>query len=82
MLGVREETEPQRLAPLRARGAQIQAMLDRARDRGETALDQTDIYDCILAPIYFRTLFGVGRLTKARLAAFVDRALAPAPNRR
>lgn len=82
VLGVREETEPQRLAPLRARGAQIQAMLDRARDRGETALDQTDIYDCILAPIYFRTLFGVGRLTKARLAAFVDRALAPAPNRR
>ena len=51
-------------------------MLDRARDRGEPALDQTDVYDYILAPIYIRTLFGVGGLTKARLAAFVDRALA------
>jgi AcrR family transcriptional regulator len=82
VLGVREETDPQRSAPLRERGAQLQAMLDRARDRGEPALDQTDIYDCILAPIYFRTLFGVGGLTRARLAAFVDRALAqPAKSR-
>lgn len=76
VLGVREETDPQRSAPLRERGAQLQAMLDRARDRGEPALGQTDIYDCILAPIYFRTLFGVGGLTKARVVTFVDRALA------
>ncbi len=82
VLGVRAETEPRRSAPLRERGAQIQAMLDRARDRGETALDQTDIYDCILAPIYFRTLFGVGGLTKARLAAFVNRALVQPPKLR
>jgi AcrR family transcriptional regulator len=75
VIGVREETGPQRIAPLRERGAQIQAMLDRARDRGEPALDQTDVYDYILAPIYVRTLFGVGGLTKARLAAFVERAL-------
>jgi hypothetical protein len=54
-------------------------MLDRARGRGEPALDQTDVYDYILAPIYIRTLFGVGGLTKARLAAFVERALAQAP---
>ena len=75
VIAVREESELQRSAPLRERGAQIQAMLDRARDRGETALRQTDVYDCILAPIYLRTLLGVGGLTKARLAAFVDRAL-------
>jgi AcrR family transcriptional regulator len=82
VLGVREDREPQRSAPLRERGAQIQAMLDRARDRGEPALHQTDVYDGILAPIYFRTLFGVGGLTKARLAAFVDRTLAQPPKPR
>jgi hypothetical protein len=57
-------------------------MLDRARDRGESALDQTDVLDCILAPIYLRTLFGVGGLTKSRLAVFVDRALAQPPKPR
>ena len=82
VLGVSEESEPQRSAPLRERGAQIQAMLDRARDRGESALDQTDVLDCILAPIYLRTLFGVGGLTKSRLAVFVDRALAQPPKPR
>jgi AcrR family transcriptional regulator len=82
VIGVKEESEPQRIASLRERGAQIQVMLDRARDRGEPALDQTTVYDCILAPIYLRTLLGVGGLTKARLAAFVDRALAPAPKPR
>ncbi len=76
VLGVSEESEAQRSAPLRERGAQMQAMLDRARDRGEPALHQTDVYDCVLAPIYLRTLFGIGGLTKARLAAFVDRAIA------
>ena len=75
VLGVRDDSESEHSVPLRERGARIQAMLDRARDRGEPALDQTDVYDCILGPIYFRTLFGVGGLTKARLAAFVDRTL-------
>jgi len=78
VLGFIEENEPQRSAPLRQRGAQIQAMLDRARDRGEPSLDQTDVYDCILAPIYFRAIFHAGGLTKARLASFVERALAQA----
>jgi AcrR family transcriptional regulator len=82
VLGVSAESEPQRSAPLRERGTQIQAMLDRARDRGEPALDLTDVLDCILGPIYMRTLFGVGGLTKARLAAFVDRALAQPPKPR
>src|SRR5271163_4716373 len=81
VLGVSEESEPLRSAPLRERGAQIQAMLDRARDRGEPALDQTDVYDCVLAPIYLRTLFGVGGLTKSRLAVFVARAIAQPPSR-
>jgi AcrR family transcriptional regulator len=76
LLGVSGESGPRRNAPLRERAAQLQAMLDRARDRGEPALDHTDVYDCVLAPIYLRTLFGIGGLTKARLAAFVDRAIA------
>jgi len=82
VLGVSAESEPQRSAPLWERGAQIQAMLDRARDRGEPALDQTDVLDCILAPIYLRTLFGVGGLTKSRLAVFVARAIAQPPKPR
>jgi len=79
VMGLTEVSERRRSAPLRERGARIQAMLDRARDRGETALDQGDVYDCILAPIYFRAISGVGGLTKARLAVFVDRALARSP---
>jgi AcrR family transcriptional regulator len=82
VLGVSEESDPRRSAPLRERGAQIQAMLDRARDRGEPALDQTDVYDCVLAPIYLRTVFGIGGLTRSRVAVFVDRAIAQPPKSR
>jgi AcrR family transcriptional regulator len=64
--------------PLQHRAAQIQAMLDRARDRGEHAAQVTDVLDCILAPIYLRAIFGIGGLDDERLAAFVDRALASA----
>ena len=63
--------------PMRARGAQIQAMLDRARDRGEPALRTVDVLDGILAPIYLRTLFGIGGLDQACLAALVGRTLTP-----
>lgn len=79
VLAVGEQGQPSRSAALRARGARIQAMLDRGGERGEAALDQTDVYDCILAPIYFRTIFGIGGITEARLAAYVDRALARPP---
>lgn len=76
VLGASEESDARRAGPLRERAAQIQAMLDRARDRGELTLDYTEVLDCILAPIYLRTLLGVGGLTKARLAVFVERTLA------
>lgn len=82
VLGVSEEGDPLRSAALRDRGAQMQALLDRARDRGEPALNKTDVYDCVLAPIYLRTLFGIGGLTKARLAVFVGRAIASPPKSR
>ncbi len=45
-----------------------------AGDRGEPALRYIDVLDCILAPIYLRTLFGVGP-DAADLATFVERAL-------
>jgi AcrR family transcriptional regulator len=75
--GADEAPGPRTSAPMRARGAQIQAMLDRARDRGEPALHSTDVLDGILAPIYLRTLFGIDGLDQARLAALVSRTLAP-----
>jgi len=82
VLGASEDSDARRAGPLRERAAQIQAMLDRARDRGERALDYTHVLDCILAPIYLRTLFGVGGLSKARLAVFVDRTLASRATKR
>jgi AcrR family transcriptional regulator len=59
------------------RATQFQEMLDRARDRGEPALDYTAVVDCILAPIYLRVLSGQG-FTDDTLLTFVERALASA----
>ncbi len=53
-------------------------MLDRASDRGESAPALNDVLDCILAPIYLRAIFGVGKPREEHLALFVDRALAGA----
>jgi AcrR family transcriptional regulator len=66
---------------VRGRGAAIQAMLDRARDRGERALRHTDVLDGILAPIYLRTLLGIGGLDARRREVLVDRLLGSAPSR-
>ena len=73
--------DPLTAAPLEDRGAQIQAMLDRARDRGEPLLHQVDVLDGILAPIYLRTILGIAGLDPQRLAMFVDRALTAADTR-
>jgi len=58
------------------RGRQLQAMLDRARVRGEEPPEALDILDHILAPMYIRTLFGTGPLTAAYVDRLVDRLLA------
>lgn len=81
VLAVRQSGDTQhqgRLGPLRKRAAQLQTMLDRASDRGESAPALNDVLDCILAPIYGRALFGAGRPREEQLALFVDRALAGA----
>ncbi|MEW2522040.1 TetR/AcrR family transcriptional regulator [Actinacidiphila alni] len=63
-------------AGLRAeRTRQLQAMLDRAHDRGEPVLDALDVLDHILAPMYIRVLFGVVPLTPDYIDGLVDRML-------
>jgi AcrR family transcriptional regulator len=78
LIGARELSDEQRLAPLLARAAQFQAMLDRALDRGEPAHDPTAVVDCILAPIYLRFLLGLD-VGEPDLELFVDRVLASGP---
>jgi AcrR family transcriptional regulator len=58
---------------LAERSRQLQAMLDRARDRGEHPPEGLDVLDHILAPMYVRVLFGAGPLTPAYVDALVDR---------
>jgi AcrR family transcriptional regulator len=78
VMAMSPDARTRRDGPLQHRAAQIQAMLDRARDRGEHAARVTDVLDCILAPIYLRAIFGIGGLDDESLAVFVDRALASA----
>ena len=58
---------------LAARGAQIQAMLDRAAGRGEPSLHYTDVLDVVLAPLYLRVLFGLDGINDTYLAGLVER---------
>ncbi|MFF0575529.1 TetR/AcrR family transcriptional regulator [Streptosporangium saharense] len=63
-------------ALLADRTRQLQAMLDRARDRGEDPPDALEVLDHLLAPIYIRVLFDTGPLTPDYLDGLVDRLLA------
>lgn len=74
LIGARELSGEQRSAPLLARAAELQEVLDRARDRGEPARDFTAIVDCILAPIYLRNLLGA-EIEESDLELFVERTL-------
>ncbi|MFK0243977.1 TetR/AcrR family transcriptional regulator [Amycolatopsis azurea] len=57
------------------RTRQLQAMLDRARDRGENPPDAFGVLDHILAPMYIRVLFGMGPLDPDYIDGLVDRLL-------
>jgi AcrR family transcriptional regulator len=61
---------------LAERGRQLQGMLDRADARGERPPKTLDVLDHILAPMYIRTLFGIGPLTPDDVDALVDLVLA------
>ncbi|MED7931247.1 TetR/AcrR family transcriptional regulator [Nonomuraea sp. LP-02] len=58
------------------RTSQLQALLDRARNRGENPPDVLEVLDHLLAPIYMRVLFNAGPLTPDYLDGLVDRLLA------
>jgi AcrR family transcriptional regulator len=60
---------------LAERARQLEAMLDRARERGELPPDVLDVLDHILAPMYIRILFGTGPLTPAYVEGLVERLL-------
>lgn len=55
------------------RTRQLQSMLDRAHDRGESAPDALTVLDYVLAPMYSRVLFGMGPLTPEYVDGLVDR---------
>ncbi|MEU2027009.1 TetR/AcrR family transcriptional regulator [Streptomyces sp. NPDC016469] len=57
------------------RTRQLQAMLDRAGERGEQAPDVLDVLDHILAPMYIRVLFDVSPLTPDYIDKLVNRLL-------
>ena len=78
VLALRQSGDTRHDGPLRKRAVQLQAMLDRASDRGESAPALNDVLDCILAPIYGRAIFAAGEPREEHLALFVDRALASA----
>lgn len=74
LIGARDLSQEQRSSPLLQRAAQLQTMLDRARDRGEPSLHYTAIVDCILAPVYLQYLLGLS-ISEPDLELFVDRTL-------
>lgn len=67
--------------PLIRRGEQVQQMLDGAAANGEPQLQFTDVLDGILAPIYFRKLFGIGGIDDAYLRGRVDAVLSAGDQR-
>lgn len=62
---------------LTERHDQLQAMLDRARERGERVPEVMEVIDHLLAPIYFRVVFGADRLDPAYLEDLVARLVQP-----
>lgn len=62
--------------PLVSRAAQLQEMLDEAAAEVQPPIHFTEVLDGILAPIYFRKLFGIGGVNDAYLHTLVTRVLA------
>jgi AcrR family transcriptional regulator len=63
-----------RTAAFKPRVVQLEALLDRARARGESAPSVEDVIDVLLAPLYTRTLFGMPT-DEALADRLVDRLL-------
>ncbi|MFF5210198.1 TetR/AcrR family transcriptional regulator C-terminal ligand-binding domain-containing protein [Streptosporangium sp. NPDC000396] len=72
----------QREIYLLERGVQIQAMLDRARDRGENPPTLLELMEIVQAPLYFHLSFFNRPVGVEHARALVDRLLALTENRR
>ncbi|MBY6410442.1 TetR/AcrR family transcriptional regulator [Rhodococcus sp. BP-252] len=55
------------------RELQIDTILGHARDRGEPAPTRDDVMDHVVAPLYFRILFGLGGTDVSYARSLVDR---------
>jgi AcrR family transcriptional regulator len=65
-----------RCACVADREAQLDAMLETDRARGNTPPDAGRLIELLLAPVYFRALFDVAPLPADRVAQLVEDALA------
>lgn len=54
---------------------QLEAMLGRSRERGECSPEVLEVIDHILAPIFFRVVFGAEHLDPAYTEGLVERLL-------
>jgi AcrR family transcriptional regulator len=68
--------EDRRQRCLRTRRVQLELMIRRATDRGEPAPPLATVMDRVLAPLYFRVLFGIPDTHLAYAHALVDEVLA------
>lgn len=76
------DAQSPRALPIEERSAELEAMLERARKRGEAAPDLLEMFEIVMAPIYSRLLFFGPIHNPADYAArLVDRALALAASR-
>lgn len=57
------------------RESQLETILRHARDRGEPTPTLDDVMDVLVAPLYFRVLFGLGGVDVAHSRSLVDRLL-------
>lgn len=72
--GAGEETEMMNM-PIGRRIAELHAMLERGRQRGETAPSVGDLIEIVLAPLYLHALF-LGPIKEPKgVSRLVDRAL-------
>lgn len=56
---------------------QLQAMLDQSRTRGERTPEVLEVIDHLLAPVYFRVVFGANQIDADYTDGLVDRLLEP-----
>lgn len=64
------------------RGSHLDEMLAKARERGEPALTSSEVVDGILAPIYLRTIFGIGGIDREYLLQRVEAVIRGAVSRK